>query len=371
LNIQRPNIKVNKTWLMLAVAIVLSLLTTWLTLQYLKHKEESIEAEVSERAKQERGATVSVVVPTRDYPAGVVLEENMVAARPVPSDFVYDDAILASQFDSFKGQVLLRPVVRGKPLRKADVQEMFADFSDTLKVGKRAMTINVDEINSVSHMIEPGNLVDLMLVLPSAGETVGAGTHGAGTGGGGPTVVPFLDQVKVLATGQRITHDDPGAGPEKRKISYSNVTLEVTPAQAARLTLATDLGKIRAILRNEKDKQDLDYDSINAGNLLEDVRERARRAALAKPKDAEADGFRRSTSSYVQYIIGGRGNNDISTQPTNVAIPGMSGLTALNNAMAYENQANAAALSGQLPGSLGDSVKQGVGAAPAPAKSSK
>jgi pilus assembly protein CpaB len=359
LKIQRPKIKINKTWLMLAVAIVLSLLTTWLTLQYLKSKEKSIEEEVTARTEQGRGTMVSVVVPTKNYPVGTILDESMVASRSVPADFVFDEAVRPEQFDAFKGQALLRPVMRGKPLRRADVQPVFADFADTLKAGKRAMTINVDEINSVSHMIEPGNLVDLMLLLPGA---EGGGSPGAGAGTpAGQTVVPFLDQVKVLATGQKITHDDPAEGPEKRKVSYSNLTLEVTPAQAARLALATELGKIRAVLRNQKDTEAVDYDSINTANLLEDVRERAKLAALARPKKVEAPGAPvvRTPSTYVQYIIGGKGGgSDATTPTTNVAIPGA--------AAAAEAQANIAALSGQLP----DNINQLLKAAGQPAATS-
>jgi pilus assembly protein CpaB len=309
LKIQRPNIKINKTWLMLIVAIVLSLLTTWLTLQYLKFKEQSIEAELTAKARQDKGSTVAVVVPIRSLPPGAVLSEGVVAARSVPADFVYDDTITVDEFEALKGQALIRPVEKGKPLRKADVRELFADFSGTLKPGKRAMTINVDEINSVSHMVEPGNMVDLMLVLPSSSE-----------GSSSQTVVPFLDQVKVLATGQKITHDDPASSvaPEKRRISYSNFTLEVTPTEAARLALATELGKIRAVLRNEGDKQDVDFEAVNAENMLEDIRERTRRAAQARPRRA-------ASSGYIEYIIGGKGGNDATTPAVNVPLP--TGLT--------------------------------------------
>jgi pilus assembly protein CpaB len=363
LKIQRPNIKINKTWLMLAVAIVLSLLTTWLTLQYLKHKEESIEAEVAARTSQEQGSMVEVVVPRKNFPAGVVLDESMVAARNVPADFVFDDTIRTSQFDSYKGQVLLRPIGKGKPLRRADVQEMYADFADTLKPGKRAMTVNVDELNSVSHMVEVGNLVDLMLVLPSGDAGMNTG-GGGGAASSGQTVVPFLDQVKVLATGQKITHDDPGAGPEPRKVSYSNLTLEVTPAQAARLTLATELGKIRAVLRNQKDKEEIDYDSINTANLLEDVRERAKRAAMARPASVDTPG--RSPSIFVQYIIGGKGGAEANTPPVSIQMPSFAAPSA-----ATDFQANAAGVAGQVPGSVGQQLNYGLGTGQAPAKSSK
>ncbi|MDF3035893.1 MAG: Flp pilus assembly protein CpaB, partial [Paucimonas sp.] len=244
---QRPNIKINKTWAMLIVAVVLSLLTAWLTMQYLQHREQNLEAEIRAKSEEGAGAKIAVVVPTTELPPGATLDESVVAARNVSSDFVYDDTITVAEFDTYKGQALLRGVQRGKPLRKADVREIFADFSGSLKPGKRAMTISVDEINSISHMVEPGNMVDLMLVLPVGDAAMPT-----------QTVVPFLDQIAVLATGQKVTQDDPAdpASGERRR-TYSTVTLEVTPTQAARLSLALELGKIRAVLRNEKDKQEV------------------------------------------------------------------------------------------------------------------
>ncbi|TCS37546.1 pilus assembly protein CpaB [Paucimonas lemoignei] len=301
MKIQRPNIKINKTWLMLIVAIVLSLLTAWLTLQYLRFKEQSLEAEIAARSQKDLGETVAVVVPTKHMPPGALLEESMVAARNVPADFVYEDTIRVSEFDAYKGQALLHQVERGKPLRRSDVREVFSDFADTLKAGKRAITINVDEINSVSHMIEPGNLVDLLLVLPGS------------EGSNHQTVVPFLDQVKVLATGQKVTQDDPAAGNgQPRRVTYSNFTLEVTPTQAARLSLATELGKVRAVLRNEKDTQSVDFETVTAENILEEVRERERRVALSKPS---------SKTGYVEYFIGGKGGSEAVAPVINVPLP--------------------------------------------------
>ncbi len=342
MKIQRPNIKLNKTWLMLIVAIVLSLLTTWLTLQYLQFKEQSMEAEIAARSQKDQGATVAVVVPTSALPPGALLEENMVASRNVPADFVYEDTITVAQFDAFKGQALIREVERGKPLRRADVREVFADFSGTLKAGKRAMTINVDEINSVSHMIEPGNLVDLLLVLSGSGE-----------GSTNQTVVPFLDQVTVLATGQKVTHDDPAAqAVNERRRSYSNVTLEVTPTQAARLALALELGKIRAVLRNEKDRQAVDFESVTANNLLDDIRERERRTAMARPQRAAASG------AYVEYFIGGKGNDAVAPV-LNVPMPAP-----------YAEAPGAAGAAAQtaLPQNLTDLIKLSTGSNAASSK---
>lgn len=335
MKIQRPNIKVNKTWLMLIVAIILSLLTAWLTLQYLRFKEQSLEQEIAERSQRSMGETISVVVPVRSLPPGSMLEESVVASREVPADFVYDDTITVAEFDAYKGQALLRQVERGKPLRRADVREVFSDFADTLKEGKRAITLNVDEINSVSHMVEPGNLVDLLLVLPGTEE-----------GGSNQTVVPFLDQIKVLATGQKITQDDPAAIDGRRRVTYSNFTLEVTPTQAARLSLATELGKIRAVLRNEKDRQSIDFETVSAQNLLEDIRERERRTALSRPRSAGG-----GASAYVEYFIGGRGGDAVAPV-INVPLP-----AGTIPAAAAPDAAAAAASQTGLPQNLTDLIK--------------
>jgi pilus assembly protein CpaB len=345
LKIQRPNIKINRTWLMLIIAIVLSLLTTWLTLQYLRFKEKSIEAEIAARSSQQNGETVAVVVPTRPLAPGALLSEDVVASRNVPADFVYDDTVTVAQFDAVKGQALIRQVQKGRPLRKSDVREVFADFSGSLKEGTRAMTIDVDEVNSVSHMIQPGNRVDLMLLLSGTGE-----------GSNNQTVVPFLDQIKVLATGQKVTHDDPAeAASGERRVSYSNVTLEVTPTQAARLALATELGKIRAVLRNENDKQEVYFESVNANNMLEDIRERERRTA-----------HRSSSGGYVEYIIGGKGSD--TAAPINVPLP--AGLMSMQGAAGAPSDATAAAQQA-VPQNLADLIKLSASNKAAASASSK
>lgn len=291
-----PGIRINKTWLMLLAAIGLALLATFLTTRYLKDREDSIAAEVKARSQQ-RGPTVSVVVPTRDMPVGTPLDDNVVAARPVAADLVYPDAILADEFEKYKGQSLLRPVLKGRPLLKTDLRAMYADFAGTLTEGTRAMTIDVDELNSVAHMVQPGNRIDLMLVMHRDD--------------GGQIVVPFMDMMKVLATGQRQMQDgNEESGPEgKKAFSYANLTLEVSPVQAARLTLAQDIGKLRFVLRNEKDLKSVDY-SVNAQNIFDEISTRARRNKTKKAADGS-----------IEFIIGGQRSGP-STKSVEVAVPG-------------------------------------------------
>ena len=294
-----PSLRINKTWLMLIVAIGLALLATVLTTQYLKSREAAISEEVAARAKQ-GGPKVAVAVPIKDLPVGTPLDQSLVAARDVAADLLYPDAILADDFDKYKGQALIRPVLHGRPLLRADVRPMYADFAGTLVPGTRAMTIDVDELNSVAHMVQPGNLIDLMLVMKRED--------------GADTVVPFMDRMKVLATGQKIIQDGSDErGPQVKKgLSYSNFTLEVTPTQAARLTLAQNLGKLRFTLRNEKDTQSEDF-SVNSQNVLDEVTARVNQN---KSKQARASGT-------VEFIVGGqRSGPNAKTVDVSAPVPG-------------------------------------------------
>lgn len=293
--------QIDRTWLTLGSAVILSLIAAWLSFQYLDYRTASIEEEVKEKAKKDQGNTVAVVVPVRNLQPGTVLDPSVVAARPVSSDFVYEDTLLAGDFDKFKGQALIRGVVQGRPLRRQDVREVFSDFAGSVPEGKRAITIDVDELNSVANMIQPGNVVDLMLVIKGEGAGPLPGQSEAG-------VVPFLSKVRVLATGQTVTHEGEGGKPGARRVTYTNLTLEVTPFQGARIAMAQEIGKLRAVLRNEKDAVDPGYGRVDAGNVLED--EGSRPGAQGRPGSARG----------VEFIIGGKGSSGVGT-PMNVPMP--------------------------------------------------
>lgn len=275
-----PSVPVNKTWMMLVIAVALALLATFLTAQYLQSRESSIAAELAARAEQ-GGPKVNVVVPIRDLAVGSPLDSSVVASRPVAADLLYPGAITVDEFDAFQGQSLIRPVFKGRPLLKADLRPMYADFAGSLEPGTRAMTIDVDELNSVSHMVQPGNRIDLMLAMRRDD--------------GDQAVVPFMDRMKVLATGQRLLPDgeEKTAGGQRKSFTYSTLTLEVTPSQAARLTLAQDLGKLRFTLRNEKDEMSEDF-SVNAQNIMDEVSARARQNP------------RSGANGMVEFIVGGQ-----------------------------------------------------------------
>lgn len=284
-----PRLRINRTWGTLVVALILGLVAAWLATQYIKAREQSIKESLA--ALNKSGPTVAVVVPVKNLPQGTPLTSNLVAARNVPADLVYPGTITPDQFKAYAGSKLLDDVLRGRPLREEDVHKKVKDFSELIAAGTRAITVDVNEVNSVANMIRPGNLVDLFLIMPDPKDA------------SSQQIVLLLQKLKVMAVGQS-THN---AAPKTvnipgmpSTIQYTNMTFEVTPEQAARLALAQQLGRLRAVLRAETDEQVAKMDPINSKTLI---------------SDAEGPTYT------VQYIIGGSssGSGGVST-PLSVAL---------------------------------------------------
>src|SRR5688572_9533664 len=200
-----PRLRINRTWLMLGIAVVLGLGATWLTIQYLKVREARMEADITSRARG--GPTVKVAVPIKDLKKGMVIDGSVVAAREVQADLVAPDTITPDNFEKFQGSRLVNDVLRGRPLSASDVESKDKDFSDMLAAGNRAITINVDDLNSIAQMVRPGNLVDLFLIMPDMSDQTGNNQQ----------IVLLLQRLKVLATGQTVRGSGgdapPGAPP--------------------------------------------------------------------------------------------------------------------------------------------------------------
>ncbi len=292
--------RINRTWLMLFVAIIMALAAAWLTKQYLDVREKRIQEELASKSKG--GPSAKVVVPRKNLPGGSAITGDMVAGRSIPADLVSPDMITPDNFDKYEGAKLIRNVERGLPLRTSDVEEKGRDFASLIETGSRAITIDIDELNSIAQMVRPGNLVDLFLIMPDLSDLSGNNQQ----------ITLLMQRVKVIATGQTVRKADaftaPQPGVPQGVIRYSNLTFEVSPDQAARIALAQQLGRIRAVLRKEPDEEIVKLGKINTKNLLRKV------SVLDTPE--EVDG------GAVQYIIGGKGGGGVGNT-ISVNVPGL------------------------------------------------
>ncbi len=296
-------IRINRLWVLLFLAIVLAAFATWLAFTYLENREKAMQDELA--AKVQGGPKSTVVVPTSDLPEGFVIDETVVAGRDIAVDLVYRDTVTIDDFDAIRGLPLLRPVQKGRPLMRQDIiDDRPKDFSHLLTKGMRAITIEIDEINSIAQMLKPGNFIDLHVIAAEPGETRSQ------------EVFPFLQHVKVIATGQETQRSVAASSrrnPELEGITpYVTVTVEVTPEEAAYIALAQQTGKIRATLRPYEDMDIASYNAVTTRSLIGSTKK---------------GGAYSPASAKIEYIVGGKAGSGASA-PININVPGMPGISS-------------------------------------------
>jgi pilus assembly protein CpaB len=234
---------VNKTWLSLGVALSIGLLTALAARSFLSHQIEAI-------AEGNKHETVDVVVAKAELAAGTKLGKESLAVRKIPVDFVQSGAVRPEDFSRIDGKAIVYPIRSGEMIMWSQMETPRAPtFSARLAPGQRAITVVVDEINSISGMLAPGDRIDLMFALEQGGQKV---------------VLPLLQSVQVMATGQRVV-DDAKSG---EKAQFATVTLNTTPEQAKNIIIARETGKLTALLRNPNDNEPIANKSLDLAALF-------------------------------------------------------------------------------------------------------
>lgn len=229
--------------MVLGLALVIGVIAALAANRFLSARIDAIEA-------RSRTAMVEVVVAKTDLSKGEEIGPGNVALRPIPKDYAHSNALTNDSFGSAVGRKLAYNIKGGEMLLASMLEPSKpATFSARVGVGWRAMTVAVDEINSISGLLEPGDVIDLIASLERKGSKL---------------TMPLLQGVQVIATGQRLV-DDPVTGERKQ---YATVTLNVTPSQATTLIAARDGGKITALLRNPGDRQAAPGDALDMNALL-------------------------------------------------------------------------------------------------------
>lgn len=255
--------RVNKNLIYLLVAVGLGIAASLMAVQY-------INQQVAVRTPVDHTKTVAVVVPVHAMEKGDVLKQDDLSSRNVPADFVPADVVTPDNFENYLGQVLRAPVAQGAPLSASAIDLVADHFSNVINKGAVAYTIQVDDTNSMSGLIVPGDHVDILLLV--TGET-------------NPRIMPLESNVMVLATGHRakgVANTDPNSAGN----NYSNVTLELTPEKAQRIAMAGKSGELRLMLRQSGNNQPFNLQLLTKEELL-------RAGPLRKSKG-------------VEFIIGGR-----------------------------------------------------------------
>lgn len=222
-------VRPTRAHLLLFVALISGLLAALGARHYLAGQAAALEA-------THRPEPVLLVVAKRDLPAGTLLGSDVLAQREVPKPWAQSQAVRPDEFARVEGERLGQPLRSGEMLMWSHLEgRKAASFSARVANGRRAVTVPVDEVSSISGLLEPGDRIDVYATLDRGGQR-----H----------TLPVLAHVRVLATGQRAS-DDSAVRNERR--TYTTVTLDLEPQQAINLLLARESGRITALLRNPGD----------------------------------------------------------------------------------------------------------------------
>jgi len=286
--------RMSQTSVLFGGAVVLGIAFFFGAQHYLRSYLSSAEQKLAGQYAPKR-----IVVAATDLQAGDSVSMANVAARTVPSRFVSSNSVQPEDFDSIDGQKLVVALHAGDPIERGQLERPDRPaFSATLASGERAITFPVDEISSISGMLVPGDIIDLMYTGPGITQN-SYGARDPGSSGSKDLlhVRPIMQAVPVLATGKttqkRVIPTDDG-GSKEVNVDFTTVTLQVQPNQAEQILIAQKLGTLTAVLRNPTDSKTAGLDPLDETQFKR-VSAGPRSSGPARPAD------------YVEIITGGSG----------------------------------------------------------------
>jgi len=228
--------KSKRALIMIATSVLAGLLAVWLATKWIGQMAEN---------------TTKIVVAARDVDPGTVLGDGSVQVIAWPSGSVPTGAI--KDLKKTQGRVASTQIFTGEPILEGKLARDGATggLASVLTEGKRAISIQANEIVGVAGYIRPGSRVDIMV-----------NTHD----GKEQTLSKIvLENILVLATAQDDKRDQ-----TKPKV-VSTVTLEVDPRQAEMIDLARSIGTLSMALRNSLDTAAVKTVGVTRKDLMGDL----------------------------------------------------------------------------------------------------
>lgn len=200
------------------------------------------------------GAKERVVVASQDINEMQTIDETMLQVVEKPVDFIEPKAINDPELAI--GQVALAPIKKGEQVLQSKIIRPGPVTGLSLQIApsKRAVTIPIDEMRGVAKLINPGDRVDLIAALD-----VGKGVNEK------REIKTIMEDVVVLATGQRVTNELPRlfethgqkeyVNNLRREKTFDTITVEASPQEAQDLIyiLSTSPGSLFMTLRHPSD----------------------------------------------------------------------------------------------------------------------
>lgn len=193
-----------------------------------------------------------MVIARQSLPVGTMVTSDNVKVVPWPST-----TPIRGSFDTIDKVVnrgLVERVMENEPITESKLapKDAGAGLPPLIPNGMRAVSIRVNEVVGVAGFVFPGSRVDVLATVTledrqSISKVV-------------------LSDVQVLTAGTRYDQDQ--AKQEGKPVPSTVVTLAVSPADAERVTLAQEKGRLMLALRNPLDAQPAETSGVKMAGLV-------------------------------------------------------------------------------------------------------
>jgi pilus assembly protein CpaB len=245
--------------------------------------------------------TVGYFVAARPLPRGTLARDEDFTVRSVPPERVPAGAILETPDSKagLPGSLVRKFVDAGKPVTLDDILRPRdrGFLASVLAPDSRAITIKVDEESGVAGLIRPGDHVDVVLtqVFEKADPARRALSE------------TVLGNVRIIAIDQELVQGGRPVSAAIGKIAQT-VSLELTPEQVKRITVAKQLGTLSLAVRAAVDQWNkMDSGAVSSCDVSPEL---ARQNALAGQRTAVAV---HSGGEVKQYTVKKQDSDDIDT----------------------------------------------------------
>jgi pilus assembly protein CpaB len=239
----------------LLIALFVSVFAVFLLFSYINQKEKAI---------LEMATPVQVVIANRDIPEGRRIDSDMVTLAKIPQKYVQPGTF--SDPARIVNRDITVPVLKGTQI----LESMFIStetegIAQKIPSGKRAFSVFMTDVTAVGELIQPGDMVDLLV-------TVEVGSFEDGRGVSEEIITrTVLENILVLAVNQTSSirraaffseSDQAAAGSaftsdrqtgSQKKDPIKTLTVALTPPEVQKLNLAQEIGTLSAALRSSFD----------------------------------------------------------------------------------------------------------------------
>jgi len=233
--------------------------------------------------------TTTIIAAATQLPFGTPLTEDTVVEIPWAAKAVPEGSFTSKQALFKDGRrITLATIQQHEPILSSKITGpgQRASLSTLLDSDKRAITIRVDDVRGVAGFILPNDRVDVVLIRNSSDSS------------GHRQSDLLLQDIKVIAIDQIAMEQ------KDRAIVAKAVTLEVTPFQAQKISLATNVGNLSLILRKAGDANVVADRRVTEADLSEGEARPAPPQAPAKAQPPPVPVYSGATVTIIRNLKG-------------------------------------------------------------------